>query len=366
VIDIGHLTPSLDFVAARSHRVAMDVDEVVEALSAFLRGMADGHPDMAAELRRIEIDLDAQGVLRITTDVGAGWAAMRPAPPPKSETAVHVDVAVMANYLGVDNTRWCHGTVDTDCLLQVLAEDSLAGATWSGPLGEVFESLSVDPQRLLAELARARPEGRSGFPVSVPNGHGGWVGQHQPTGRFVLALHRVLHSKRPGSDESATPVETLQSLLMEDQGPAAEALEALGVSPRAAREILGLAEGRPVQGGTMWPPAPHPREFSRPDGRRGPLAQPESPPPSRGTTPSSFVWTSPSGQELEMSAVRNGPIRLRARADAEVTVDFDAHTAEILARHLMDFYHQLEIERWDPIYDAEAQGRPKPPPPRSL
>jgi len=41
----------------------------------------------------------------------------------------------------------------------------------------------------------------------------------------------------------------------------------------------------------------------------------------------------------------------------------DAHTAEILARHLMDFHAQLEIERWEPVFDAEAHGRPKPPPP---
>jgi hypothetical protein len=29
----------------------------------------------------------------------------------------------------------------------------------------------------------------------------------------------------------------------------------------------------------------------------------------------------------------------------------------------MDFHAQQEIERWESVFDAEAQGRPKPPPP---
>lgn len=228
----------------------------------------------------------------------------------------------------------------------------------------MFETLSVDPARPLGELIRARPSGGSGhFPITVASGDGGWVGQRTPTGRFVLVVYRILRSKESGSADEATPVEVLHSLLMEDQGPAAEALEASGTSPRAARELLGIPDARPVEGGAMWPPTPNPREFSWPDDRRGPLPYVQAPPPSTATTPSSFVWTSPAGQELQLSAVRNGPIRIRARSASEATVDLDAHTAEILARHLMDFHAQLEIERWEPIFDAEAQGRRKPPPP---
>jgi hypothetical protein len=189
------------------------------------------------------------------------------------------------------------------------------------------------------------------------------VGQRTPTGRFVLVIYRVLRSKEPAAIDAGTPVEVLHSLLMEDQGPAAEALEELGVSPRAARDLLGLPEARPVEGGTMWPPTPNPREFSWPDDRPGPLPYVERRPPSAGTTPSSFVWTGSGGQELELSAVRNGPIRVRARSACEASVDLDAHTAEILARHLMDFHAQLEAERWEPSFDAGAHSRPKPPPP---
>jgi len=277
---------------------------------------------------------------------------------------VHVDVAVAADWLGVDDSRWCHGTVDTDCLLKVLIEESLGESTWSGRLGQVLETLAVDREGLLAELTRIRPpRGSRTFPITVATGDGGWVGQRTPTGRFVLVIYRVLRSKEPGAVDAGTPVEVLHSLLMEDQGPAAEALEALGMSPRAARDLLGLPEGRPVEGGTMWPPTPNPREFSWPDDRPGPLPYVEPTPPSAGATPSSFVWTSPGGQELDLSAVRNGPIKIRARSASEASVDLDAHTAEILARHLMDFHAQLEIERWEPIYDAETHGRPKPPPP---
>jgi hypothetical protein len=95
------------------------------------------------------------------------------------------------------------------------------------------------------------------------------------------------------------------------------------------------------------------------------LPQPEAPEPSPTATPSSFVWTS-RGQELELSSPRNGPIRLRSQAGAEVTIEFDAYTAEILARHLMDFHAQLEIERWEPVYEAERYGRLKPRPPGSV
>lgn len=106
------------------------MDEVVETLSHFLGGISGRDPEIAAEMRRIEIDLDAEGVVRISTDVGAGLATARPGPPSRAEPepAVHVDVAVMAEWLGVADSRWCHGTVDTDCLLRVLAEESL-GAT---------------------------------------------------------------------------------------------------------------------------------------------------------------------------------------------------------------------------------------------
>lgn len=344
----------------------MNVDEFVETLSRFIGGIAERDPGTAAQMRRIEIDLDAEGIVKVTTDVGAGLISSRQGPVPSSEPepAVHVDVAVAADWLGVDDSRWCHGTVDTDCLLRVLVEESLGGSTWSGRLGQVFETLSVDRDRLLAELARIRPSGGSRhFPITVASGDGGWVGQRTPTGRFVLVVYRVLRSKEPAAVDAGTPVEVLHSLLMEDQGPAAEALEQLGMSPGAARELLGLPEARPVEGGTMWPPAPNPREFSWPNDRHGPLPYLEPPPPSAGTTPSSFVWTSSGGQELELSAVRNGPIRIRARSASEASVDLDAHTAEILARHLMDFHAQLEAERWEPIFDAEAHGRPKPPPP---
>lgn len=347
----------------------MDVDEAVEVLGRFLRDMASARPELAGEWRRLEVDLDAEGVVRVTTDVGVGLAVFRPSSSSSIHTrddsasrpAVHVDVAAMAEWLGIDDHRWCHGTVDTDCILRVLAEDA-GRTTRAEPLSEVFATLAVDPERLLDELVRVRPPGVGPeFPATVSDGRGGWVGERQPTGRFVLVLYRLIRTPRP--EEAPTPLDVLRSLLKEDQGPAAEALEAVGVSPRAARRILGIPPARAVEQGAMWPPQPNPREFSWPNDQRGSLPYVESPSPSAESTPSSFVWTSAAGNELELSAVRNGPIRLRARAGGEATVDFDAHTAEILARHLMDFHAQLEIERWEPVFQAEAGGRPKPAPP---
>jgi hypothetical protein len=162
-----------------------------------------------------------------------------------------------------------------------------------------------------------------GRKLPVPDGRDG----HSP--QFYLPARPV------GRSGSPLP-------LMEDQGPAAEALEAAGVSTRQARHVVGLGEARPVQGGATWPPAPNPRAFSWPDGQRRPLPQPE--PPSPNTTPRAVSFgTNPGGHELELTAERNGPIKLRAQ-DYEVTIEFDAHTAEILARHLQDFHEQLEID----------------------
>jgi hypothetical protein len=128
----------LDLVSAVSHGVAMNVDEFVETLSRFIGGIAERDPETAAQMRRIEIDLDAEGIVKVTTDVGAGLTSLREGQAPRSEPepAVHVDVAVAADWLGVDDSRWCHGTVDTDCLLRVLVEESLGESTWSGRLGQ--------------------------------------------------------------------------------------------------------------------------------------------------------------------------------------------------------------------------------------
>jgi hypothetical protein len=54
----------------------MNVDEVVETVAGFLKRLTETNPGMAAEMRRIEIDLDEDGVVKIGTDVGAGWAAL--------------------------------------------------------------------------------------------------------------------------------------------------------------------------------------------------------------------------------------------------------------------------------------------------
>jgi hypothetical protein len=155
----------------------------------------------------------------------------------------HADIAWMAECLGVDDSRWCHGTVDTDCLLQVLVEDSLDSNTGSAELAEVFDRLSIDRHRVLEALRQARPAGRSSLmlPESVPSEKGDWVGERRPTGRFVLVAYRVIRAKPGRSDKAATCLEIFHSLLMEDQGPAAEALEAAGVSTRQARHVLGLA-----------------------------------------------------------------------------------------------------------------------------
>lgn len=226
----------------------MNVDEFVETLSRFIGGIAERDPETAAQMRRIEIDLDAEGIVKVTTDVGAGLTSFRKGQVPRSEPepAVHVDVAIAADWLGIDDRRWCHGTVDTDCLLRVLVEESLGESTWSDRLGQVFETLSVDRQRLHAELARIRPSaGSPHFPVTVATGDGGWVDQRTPTGRFVLVVYRVLRSKEPAAPDAGTPVEVLHSLLMEDQGPAAEALEELGMSPVCSPGTAGASRSPP-------------------------------------------------------------------------------------------------------------------------
>lgn len=55
----------------------MDIDDVINTLRNFLLGLQTRQPNMASEIRRLELVLDEQGVLSIASDVGAGWAALR-------------------------------------------------------------------------------------------------------------------------------------------------------------------------------------------------------------------------------------------------------------------------------------------------
>jgi hypothetical protein len=55
----------------------MNVEDVIETLTGFLQGLNERYPEMADDVQRIEIDLDDEGVLKITTNVSAGWAALR-------------------------------------------------------------------------------------------------------------------------------------------------------------------------------------------------------------------------------------------------------------------------------------------------
>jgi hypothetical protein len=59
------------------HDVRMRAEEIVEAVGGFVTQLAASHPELVDDLRRIEVDLDEVAVVRIVTDVGAGWAALR-------------------------------------------------------------------------------------------------------------------------------------------------------------------------------------------------------------------------------------------------------------------------------------------------
>jgi len=50
----------------------MNVDEFVETMSRFIGGIIERDPQTADQMRRIVIDLDAEGIIKVTTDVGPG------------------------------------------------------------------------------------------------------------------------------------------------------------------------------------------------------------------------------------------------------------------------------------------------------
>jgi hypothetical protein len=58
----------------------MNVDDVIETLKSFLVGLQTRDASIAAEVRHLELVLDEEGLLSITSDVGADWAALRQAP----------------------------------------------------------------------------------------------------------------------------------------------------------------------------------------------------------------------------------------------------------------------------------------------
>jgi hypothetical protein len=58
----------------------MNVDDVIETLKSFLVGLQTRDASMAAEVRHLELVFDEEGLFSITSDVGAGWAALRYAP----------------------------------------------------------------------------------------------------------------------------------------------------------------------------------------------------------------------------------------------------------------------------------------------
>lgn len=63
--------------SATRNTPGMNVEDVIETLTGFLQGLNERYPEMADDVQRIEIDLDDEGVLKITTNVSAGWAALR-------------------------------------------------------------------------------------------------------------------------------------------------------------------------------------------------------------------------------------------------------------------------------------------------
>ncbi len=56
----------------------MNVDDVIETLKSFLVGLQTRDASMAAEVRHLELVFDGEeGLFSITSDIGAGWAALR-------------------------------------------------------------------------------------------------------------------------------------------------------------------------------------------------------------------------------------------------------------------------------------------------
>jgi hypothetical protein len=99
-------------------------------------------------------------------------------------------------------------------------------------------------------LTKIRPAPGSGyFPITVASGHGRWVGQRTPTGRFVLVVYRIVRAKRARSDEPATPIEVLPLASSGGSGP--------------SRGSPGGTRGEHANG------AKYPRAAQRPAGGRG-------------------------------------------------------------------------------------------------
>ena len=284
----------------------------------------------------------------------------------------HADIYWIEQFMDIDDGAWCHGTVDTDCFLAVLIRESFGEGAERHRLAEEFERLSVDREVLLAELRQVRPseQAPSMFPLTVRSETGDWIGQRVPTARFVLVGYRVRDAVprkaqiKRADREGVSRVDILHGLLGEDEGPAARAFAAVGLPPGEARRRLQLTESRPAHIlPALWPPPRQPREFTWPEGTSPRLVAPDTPAPSAEARPSSFVWTS-EGQELELSAVSGGPIRLRSKAAGEVTIEICAEAAELIARFLENFLAQLNAERWEAVFEAERRGLPKPPLPR--
>lgn len=266
----------------------------------------------------------------------------------------HADIHFFDLVLEQKEDRWCHGIVDTDCLLSVLIEAGLRPGAASPTLEEAFDALSIDREQLRAELATARPSEvfRNHFPVQVCSETGGWVGQRVPTARLVLVGYRI---REATAGAPPTPVDVFHGLLGDDEGPAAEALAAVGMPPAQARQLLGLADPRPAHiRPSLWPPTRQPRELAA--GTTAPANPPATPPPSAKAQPVSFVFTS-EGQELELSAHRHGPLVLTSRTDTETSIEICAEAAELIARFLENYKLQLDAERWEPVYQAEQRHK---------
>ena len=266
----------------------------------------------------------------------------------------HADIYFFERVLG-GGDRWCHGIVDTDCLLSVLIEKSSQPGTAAQELDEAFRALSVDRDRLRNELATARPPHpfRNHFPVTVRSETGGWVGQRIPTARLVLIGYRV---REATPSRAPALIDLLHGLLGDDEGPAAEAFAAVGIPPARARQLLHLPEPRPAHiRPSLWPPTRQPREPATRTAAPG--DRPKTPDPSPLAEPVSFVFTS-EGQELELSAHRNGPLVITSRADTETKIEICAEAAELLARFLENYKVQLDAERWEPVYLAEQHQNP--------
>lgn len=260
-----------------------------------------------------------------------------------------------------------HNPVDSDCLLARLLEESELDTADGRDLASALGRLPVDRDLLRRRLDQIRPGSR------------GRLDRPRKTGRLSLTEGRARDEalRLAGAEPRNEPVQVeaihlFFAVLSEDFGPAADALRSAGLPPERARRLLDLPNPRAVHVHPgLWPPPHYLREFATPMEidralRRGdplPAIPHTSPPkPSTDVGANSFVWTA-EGSELELWADPNGPIHLLVRSfHTEASVEISAETAEILAGYLMQFYRQVQAERWEPILDAEVRAERKPRP----